>query len=439
MNTYYIETFGCQMNELDSEKIAGLLQRRGLISSPKITDADLILFNTCSVREKAAQKVLSRLGTLKELKRRKPGIVVAVLGCVAQQEGERLVKMAPVVDIVTGPQKLYRIPAMIDLFRNQGGPLVDVDTEKGPSPREIDAVLRESPFRAKVTIQEGCDKFCTFCIVPYARGREKNRPSQAILNEVRALADNGYIEILLLGQNVSSYKDPSPDNLSFATLLSAVGSVPGIRRVRFTSPHPSDFTTDVLEVMCEIPAICNQIHMPLQSGSSSVLKRMRRGYTRERYLQQIEVIRKASTKIEISTDIIVGYPAESNEEYNDTLSILRLVNYNQVFSFCYSERPDTVASRYADDVPIEEKKRRLELLQREQHDIQLSNNSRYLGKILEVLVEGNSKTRGLMTGRTTENVCVNFPGSTDLIGRFQDIEIQEVHAHSLKGLAHSRV
>lgn len=433
MKKFYIETFGCQMNELDSEKVAGLLSRSGMHPSPEIRDADIILYNTCSVREKAVQKVLSRLGELKALKKRKPDMIVAVLGCVAQQEGQNLIKRAPIIDMVTGPQKIYRIPSMIERIIREGGPLVETDFEKGPLPAEIDAVLRESSFRAKVTIQEGCDKFCTFCIVPFTRGREKNRPSHRILEEVCSLADHGYVEILLLGQNVNSYIDPSPRGMTFAELLREVGCVNGIRRVRFTSPHPSDYNEEILRVINEVPTVCNQVHLPLQSGSTTVLARMKRGYTREEYLRKVEMTQMSVRPVSISTDLIVGFPGESQEDFEQTLDVMGKVCYNQVYSFVYSPRPYTASIRMVDDVPLEEKKRRLAVLQESQNRIQLAINSSYLYKTVEVLVEGPARSHNQLVGRTSENVCVNFEGSLNLAGQFVEISIGEAYAHSLRG------
>lgn len=435
MSQFYIETFGCQMNSLDSEKVAGLLTARGMQKAARIQDADVVFFNTCSVREKAHHKVLSRLGELKPLKRKKPDLIVGVLGCVAQQEGKKLIKKAGIIDIVTGPQKLHRIPAMVDQVIEEGGPIIETHFEKGPMPVEVDAILRESAFRANVTIQEGCDKFCTFCIVPYTRGREKNRPSRAILNEIRRLADHGYVEVILLGQNVNSYRDPSSRALAFHELLSEVGQVPGIRRVRFTSPHPSDFNEKTLKVINETPSICNQLHLPLQSGSNRVLASMNRGYTREEYLEKVRMAQDSPRSISISTDLIVGYPGEREEDLEDTLDLMTRVRYHQVYSFVYSPRPLTAAKREPDDIPLVEKKRRLEILQKLQKEIQFNINQRYLQDTLEVLVEGPSRTGRQLMGRTSENVCVNFEAPTNepCVGKFMKVHIQEAHAHSLKG------
>lgn len=430
--SFFIETFGCQMNQLDSEKVAGQLSSRGFVPVASAEEADIILLNTCAIRDKAIQKVYSRLGDLKH-KVQGRAAIIGVLGCGAQMEGENFIKKAP-VDIVAGPQKVYKIPLLVEEVLARGKPVVDVVEESDPVPAEVDEVLRESSFRAMVTIMEGCDNSCTFCVVPHTRGRARHRPSQRILEEVRALAEKGYSEIVLLGQNVNAYRDPSEAGLSFAGLLRAVGSVAGIKRVRFTSPHPHDFTPDVIEAINEVQTLCNQVHMPAQSGSTRVLELMKRGYTREEYLAKVAMVKASPRNIALSTDLIVGFPGETEEDFEQTLTLLEEVRYDQVFSFKYSPRPFTAAVSFGDPVPEQEKGRRLMVLQELQRKIQEERNRRFIGKRVEVLVESFARAKYSLTGRTTENKIVNFDGARELIGSYVWVEVTGCGANSLQGV-----
>ncbi|HTY62068.1 MAG TPA: tRNA (N6-isopentenyl adenosine(37)-C2)-methylthiotransferase MiaB [Acidobacteriota bacterium] len=430
---YFIETFGCQMNDLDSEKIAGSLSHEGMEPVSDASEADIIILNTCSVREKAVQKVYARLGEIRQYKAKRRDLLVGVVGCMAQLEKDRILKKAPFVNLVAGPQKGNAMGQLVELSAKSPEPVVDLRTDEMPSPLESPYIMRGSAWRANITISEGCNRQCAFCVVPLTRGKERVRESAEIIREVRTLASKGYVEIVLLGQTVNSYCDRSGEVVNFAELLRRIAGVRGIRRIRFTSPHPSDFSDELLEVMISCPAVCNQIHLPVQSGSSKVLRAMRRGYTRERYLDMIGKIHAAPRPIAISTDIIVGFPGETESDFQDTLSLLDAVQYDSAFSFKYSPRPFTAALNFPDDVPEEEKGRRLDTLQRKQKQIQNRINEGYLGQKAEVLVEGNARSRLRLMGRLSNNKIVNFDGPDALIGRFEQVEITGFSPNSLKG------
>jgi tRNA-2-methylthio-N6-dimethylallyladenosine synthase len=429
--TFCIETFGCQMNDHDSEKVAGVLMARGYHPVEDPGHADVVLYNTCSIREKAAQKVFSHLGALKKIRPQNPPII-GVLGCVAQQEGDRIFERAPQVSLVCGSASYSKLPELLDQLesgqKRVTGLSLDID-----ECFETELTRRDNPFRAYLTIIEGCDKSCSYCVVPMTRGPERSRRSNGILEDCRRLADEGYTEIQLLGQTVNSYRDPSSARLTFAELLVKVAEVQGIRRVRFTTSHPSDFTPDIVRVLESTPVLCNQIHLPVQSGSNSVLARMRRTYTREEYLAKIDCIHHARRAISISTDIIVGFCGETEEDFEQTLSLLDTAEYDLVYSFKYSPRPITAAGAWPDDVPEEEKGRRLAAVQERQREIQLRRNSDLIGLDFEVLVESFQPRLQQAVGRTTGNHTVNFPGSADWIGRYMNVRVTAAGPHSLAG------
>jgi len=431
---FFIETFGCQMNEHDSEKIAGLLAHRGMVPAGSLEDADLFILNTCSVREKAAQKVYSRLGEVKRRKRNHKDFIIGVVGCVAQQEGEAIAARAPYVDLVVGTHMYHAIPDLLDRIgqpnRSETG--AQVLTEfVGDSPVEIEPVLRQTGFRASITIMEGCNKKCSFCIVPYTRGKERNRPARIILDECSRAADQGFTEVLLLGQTVNSYRDPEHARIRFSDLLERVASTAGIRRVRFTSPHPRAFSDRTIEVVGGLQTVCNQVHLPLQSGSTRVLRRMRRQYTREWYLELVEKFRSCGRPISLSTDVIVGFPGETGEDFDETLTAVEAVQFESMFSFKYSPRPYTEAFEWSDDVPETEKGRRLALLQQLQRRIQLRlHEENYLGKRFELLVEGTARDGVNRFGRTTTNKVVNFAGN-EPPGTYVLVEVTSVGPNSL--------
>ncbi len=428
---FYIETFGCQMNVHDSEKVAGVLTARGYrpVSTPE--DAEIIFYNTCSIREKAAQKVFSRLGTFRKSGRGERK-VFGVLGCVAQQEAERIFERAPHVSLVCGSASYPKLPELLAELekghRRVTG--LGLDTEDC---FETEMTRRDNRFRAYLTIIEGCDKACTYCVVPMTRGPERSRPSDKILAESRRLADAGFTEIQLLGQTVNSYRDPSPARMSFPELLTRVAEVRGIRRVRFTTSHPRDFTKEIVDAIDSHPVLCDQIHLPVQSGSNPVLKRMLRTYTREEYLEKIHCIRGAKRAISISTDIIVGFCGETPDDFEQTLSLLDEVGYDKVFSFKYSPRPGTAAGHFEDSVPEEEKGRRLMVLQNNQREIQIQRNQACLGREYEVLVEGFHPRLGQAVGRTTSNRIINFPGEPSWVGQYRVVRVTASGPNSLVG------
>jgi len=428
-HTFYIETFGCQMNVHDSEKVAGVLMGRGLEAVEDPEQADIILYNTCSIREKAAQKVFSRLGAFKKKHGDK---LIGVLGCVAQQEGEKFFERAPQVGLVCGSASYSRLPELLDQLkagkRRVTG--LDLDTDEC---FETEITRRDNPFRAYLTIIEGCDKACSYCVVPTTRGPERSRPADRILEECRRLVDGGYSEIQLLGQTVNSWRDSSPLRLSFAGLLARVAKIPGLKRVRFTTSHPRDFTPEIIEAIDTYPALCDQIHLPVQCGSDAVLKRMRRTYTRDEYLEKIDWIRAARREMSISTDIIVGFCGETEDDFEQTLSLLDRVEYDQVFSFKYSPRPKTAAGDWADDVPDVEKGRRLTELQERQRQIQIRRNQALIGREFEVLVEGYQPRLGQAVGRTTSNRVVNFAGEAEWVGRYLEVRVTAAGPNSLVG------
>jgi tRNA-2-methylthio-N6-dimethylallyladenosine synthase len=428
---FYIETFGCQMNVHDSEKVAGVLMARGYrpVSTPD--EAEIVFYNTCSIREKAAQKVFSRLGTFRK-SREGERKVFGVLGCVAQQEAENIFERAPHVSLVCGSASYPKLPELLAELEHGHRRVTGLalDTEDC---FETEMTRRDNRFRAYITIIEGCDKACSYCVVPMTRGPERSRPADKILAESWRLAGDGFTEIQLLGQTVNSYRDPSLLRMSFPELLARVAEVPGIRRVRFTTSHPQDFTQEIVEAIDSHPALCDQIHLPVQSGSNSVLKRMLRTYTREEYLEKIHCIRRAKRAISISTDIIVGFCGETLDDFEQTLSLLDEVGYDQVFSFKYSPRPRTAAGHFEDAVPEEEKGRRLMVLQSRQREIQIQRNQDCLGREYEVLVEGFHPRLGQAVGRTTSNRVINFSGKPSWIGRYLMVRVTASGPNSLVG------
>jgi tRNA-2-methylthio-N6-dimethylallyladenosine synthase len=434
--TFYIETFGCQMNVHDSEKVAGVLVTRGYEPVDSHEAADIVLYNTCSIREKAAQKVFSRLGAFRK-KRASQDQIIGVLGCVAQQEGERFFERAPQVSFVCGSASYARLPEL--LARLEAGERrvtgLDLDTD---ACFETELTRRDNPFRAYLTIVEGCDQRCAFCVVPATRGPERSRSSTKILAECRRLVDDRFTEIQLLGQIVNAWRDPAPARLSFAELLSSAAEIPGMQRVRFTTSHPRYFTPEIVQAIDAHQALCDQIHLPVQSGSSSVLARMGRGYSREEYLEKIRCIRAAKRAISVSTDIIVGFCGETLKDFEQTLSLLREVQYDQVFSFKYSPRPGTPAAAQADAVLEEEKGRRLALLQEEQRQIQLRRNQALVGRVFEVLVEAYQPRLGQAVGRTTQNRIINFPGHPAWVGQYMQARVTSAGPNSLVGVREDR-
>src|SRR5712692_3280239 len=429
--TFYLETFGCQMNVHDSEKVAGVLLRRGYRQVDSPERAEFVFYNTCSIREKAAQKVFTRLGQFKA--GQDAGKIIGVLGCVAQQEGEQIFERAPWVRLVCGSASYHRLPELLAELEAGQQRVTGLSLETDET-FETAITRRGHPFRAYVTIIEGCDKACTYCVVPFTRGPERSRPSAAVLEEVRRLADAGYSEVQLLGQTVNSYRDLSARRMSFSELLVAVAGVAGIRRVRFTTSHPRDFHAEIVEAIDAVPALCDHVHLPVQSGSSRVLRAMRRTYTREEYLEKIALIRAARRPVSVTTDIIVGFPGETEEDFEETLSLLELAQYDGAFSFKFSPRPNTPALVLADPIPEEEKGRRLAVLQDRQRRIQTARNETLIGQAFEVLVDGQSRKEGQWAGRTSSNRVLNFTSSREsLLGNYIQVRVTRAGPNSLVG------
>jgi len=469
--TFYLETFGCQMNAHDSEKVVGTLISQGYRQVPTVEEAGLVLYNTCSIRDKAEQKVFHRLADYKKL--HAAGKRLGVLGCVAQQEGEKIFERAPHVSLVCGSASYRNLPQMLmqleastcnatrEIPRPAGesaGLWDDPTREWAHNPRlatrdsqlvritglddretdkcfETEFTARTNPHRGYITIIEGCDKFCSYCVVPFTRGKERSRTSDSVLAEARHMADLGYTEIQLLGQNVNSYRDPAGKR-SFAELLAAVGEVAGIRRVRFTTSHPRDFGRDIVKAIDAHPTLCDHVHLPVQSGSSRILHAMQRLYDRDQYLERISWMKSARREISITSDIIVGFPGETEGDFEQTLSLLEEVGYDGIFAFKYSPRPNTPSLKLDDTIPDAEKSRRLAVLLEKQRTIQQTRNRKQLGLTLEVMVEGKNESRKQWIGRTSQNKTLNFtaPAQRDVeVGSYVPVRITTAFPNSLVG------
>jgi tRNA-2-methylthio-N6-dimethylallyladenosine synthase len=429
--TFYLETFGCQMNDHDSEKVAGVLMGRGYRQVGTPETASVILYNTCSIREKAAQKVFSRLGEFRE--RQVEGKVIGVLGCLAQQEGEEIFERAPWVSLVCGSASYRKLPELIAELESGNKRVMGLDQDTDET-FETEMTKRENPWRAYLTIIEGCDKACSYCVVPFTRGPERSRSSASILGEVKQLADLGYGEIQLLGQTVNSYVDPTSRKMRFSDLLVAVANVPGIRRVRFMTSHPRDFGKDIVEAIDATPQLCEHVHLPVQSGSTGVLRAMQRTYTREEYLEKVALIRAAKRDITITTDVIVGFPGETEKDFEETLTLLDAAQYDLMFGFKYSPRPNTPSLKMVDAIPEEEKNRRLGVLLARQREIQILRNARMVGKTMEVLVEGKSRRENQWSGHTGNYAILNFSSQQQqLLGKYVQVKVTSGGANSLVG------
>src|SRR5437764_7706116 len=435
--TFYLETFGCQMNAHDSEKVVGTLVSDGYRQVPTVEEAGLVLYDTCSIRDKAEQKVFHRLADYKKLE--KQGKKFGVLGCVAQQEGEKIFDRAPHVSMVCGSASYRNLPKMLVQIEAGNSRVTGLDDRETDACFETEFTSRSNPHRGYITIIEGCDKFCAYCVVPYTRGKERSRTSDSVLAEARQMADLGYTEIQLLGQNVNSYKDPTADiskKRTFAELLAAVGEVPGIRRVRFTTSHPRDFGRDIVDAIDAVPTLCDQVHLPVQSGSTRVLDAMQRLYNREQYLGRIAWIKSSRRDISISSDVIVGFPGETEADFEQTLSLLDEVGYDGVFTFKYSPRPNTPAIGMEDAIPDGEKSRRLAALMERQRDIQKARNLSQVDQQYEVMVEGRNEARAQWLGRTSQNKTLNFtaPSNCKLEpGSYVKVRVHTAFPNSLLG------
>ncbi len=429
--TFYLETFGCQMNVHDSEKVAGVLLGRGYQQVETIDAAKLVLYNTCSIREKAAQKIYSRLGAYRKYAGEEK--IIGVLGCVAQQEGEEIFERSPWVRLVCGSASYSKLPDLVDELEAGNRRVMGLGKDTDAT-FETEITRRDNPFRAYLTIIEGCDKACSYCVVPFTRGPERSRASASVLEEVRRLADAGYSEIQLLGQTVNSYADPSTKRMTFAELLVAVAGVAGIRRVRFTTSHPRDFGRDIVEAIDAVPQLCDHVHLPVQSGSTRVLRAMLRTYTCEEYLEKIAMIRAARRPISVTSDIIVGFPGETDEDVEETLSLLDAAQYDGVFAFQYSPRPNTTAQHMPDAIPEQEKGRRLALVMDRQREIQRARNEALVGQTFEVLVDGASRREGQWSGRCSSNRILNFTSPRqNLLGEYVPVRVSSSSPNCLIG------
>ena len=433
---YYIKTFGCQMNEYDSARVADVLRESvGLTPTEDPAEADVLLMNTCSVREKAQEKVFSLLGEWRRFKAERPHVLIGVGGCVASQEGEAIIERAPFVDLVFGPQTLHRLPDMIDQLRRSGRSQVDVSFpeiekfDRLPAPRVEGA-------NAFVSVMEGCSKYCSFCIVPYTRGEEVSRPFESVLEEARQLAAQGVREITLLGQNVNAYAGAMADGavVDLATLIHHIAALPAIERIRFTTSHPVEFDDSLIEAFAHVDKLANHLHLAVQSGSDRVLALMKRGYTSLEFKEKIRRLRAVRPDISISSDIIVGFPGESERDFEATLALVREVGFDQSFSFLYSRRPGTPAASLPDDTPREVKQARLARLQAQLDAQARAISERMIGTVQRVLVERPSVKDGReLAGRTENNRWINFAGPPELIGRFAQVAVTAALAHSLRG------
>jgi tRNA-2-methylthio-N6-dimethylallyladenosine synthase len=434
----FVQNFGCQMNDYDVERMREVLASRGYDAAATADEADLIVINTCSVREKAEAKVASAAGRFRELKQQRPGVMVAIGGCVAQQEGARLLKRIPVADFTFGPDQIPSLPSLIER-RGREGRFAATEVIEVEDYRFLSAEPRpgQVPVTALVTIQKGCDNHCAFCVVPATRGREVSRPWREVVDEVARFVAAGAREVTLIGQNVNSYHGVgAADGDDFAELLARVDAVPGLLRMRYTTSHPHDFTNKVADAFRDLRTLCKWLHLPVQSGSSRTLKRMVRDYTRDEYLRQIEYVKSVCPDISLSTDIIVGYPGETDSDFAETLSLLDIVQYDSIYSFEYSERPDTPALKLAlrDNVPAEVKAERLQQVQARQKSITERRLARWVGRDVEVLVEGDSaRYPGQLCGRTTGNEMVNFAGPPSLTGQLVTVRITAARGHTLVG------
>ncbi|HEY6184343.1 MAG TPA: tRNA (N6-isopentenyl adenosine(37)-C2)-methylthiotransferase MiaB [Terriglobales bacterium] len=429
--TFYLETFGCQMNAHDSEKVVGTLLSQGYRQVETVEEAGLVLYNTCSIRDKAEQKVFHRLADYKKLQ--KEGKKFGVLGCVAQQEGEKIFERAPYVSMVCGSASYRNLPQMLVQIEAGKTRVTGLDDRQTDECFETEFTARTNPYRGYITIIEGCDKFCAYCVVPFTRGKERSRTSDSVLAEARQMADLGYSEIQLLGQNVNSFKDPAGKS-SFAELLAAVGQVPGIRRVRFTTSHPRDFGRDIIEAIDAVPTLCDHVHLPVQSGSTRVLDAMQRLYNRDQYMERISWMKAAKRDISITSDIIVGFPGETEQEFEETLSLLDECRFDAIFGFKYSPRPNTPAVHMEDAISDAEKSRRLTVLQEKQREIQRQRNLNHINQVLEVMVEGKREDRGQWMGRSSQNKVVNFTVQGECTpGTYTSVRITSIFPNSLVG------
>lgn len=432
MKSFHIITFGCQMNEHDSERMAGILEARGCLSASDAGAADMVILNTCSIREKAEQKFYSELGRLKQLKDARPGLTIAVAGCIAQQEGANILSRAPYVDMVFGPSDIAKLPEMVEKKSSWSLPMVDTAGDPQYHLKRLPTSRRDR-VKAWVSIMYGCDNFCTYCVVPYLRGRERSRPPEDIVQEIRELAQKGYREVTLLGQNVNSYGKGLEGKADFPLLLGMLNDVPGIERIRFMTSHPRDLSDGLIRAIRDLHKICEALHLPVQSGSDEILKAMNRRYTREEYLDKIKRLRHAVPAIALTTDIIVGFPGETERDFKMTVNLLEEVRYDGIFAFKYSERPGTAALKLSGHVSDTVKEQRLAQALALQKAITVENSKSHIHTVKEILVDGHSKKGGKLTGRTRGNKVVNVDAPASLIGSLVPVTITSAGVNALVG------
>ncbi|MGF7397139.1 tRNA-2-methylthio-N6-dimethylallyladenosine synthase [Thermohydrogenium kirishiense] len=432
---FHIETYGCQMNVHDSEKLAGMLTEMGYTHTDNLEDADVILFNTCCVREHAEIRIFGRVSQLKELKQRKPNIILGICGCMMQEKEvvEAIKNDYPYIDIVFGTHNLFKFPELLQESLNSDTTIIDIWDDNKSIVEDI-PIRRAEGLKAWVNIIYGCNNFCTYCIVPYVRGREKSREPHDILNEIKSLANEGFKEITLLGQNVNSYGNDLPIKIDFADLLYMINDIDGIERIRFMTSHPKDISDKLIFAMRDLDKLCEHLHLPVQSGSNKILERMNRKYSRERYLEIINKLRDNIPGIAITTDIIVGFPGETDKDFQDTLDLVKEVRYDSAYTFIYSKRKGTPAEKMSNQVDEDIKHKRLEELINLQNIISIEKNNEMKGKVVEVLVEGTSKRDSeKLTGRTRTNKIVHFKAKPELIGKFVNVKIIDTKAWTMQG------
>lgn len=435
MKNFYLETFGCQMNVVDSEQIVDLVQQLGYVRVGSPESADLIILNTCSIRARAERKVYGHLGRFKPLKQRRPGLILAVCGCVAQQEGERMLQKVPYLDVVCGTHNVHRLGDMVRQAEERRVRCAEVAFLEADQRRRLFPERRPNAEVTRfVTVIQGCDNFCSYCIVPHVRGREVSRPAAEVLHEVRTLVAQGVREVTLIGQNVNSYGRKEGDVVSFAALLKQVNAVEGLERIRFMTSHPKDLSDELVDCFGELDKLCKHIHLPVQAGGDAVLKAMRRGYTREQYLGRIARLRRVCPDIRVTSDVIVGFPGETESDFEQTMDLLKEARFAEIYSFIYSARPGTSAADLADETPKAVKQERFDRMLALQEEITLGYHGRDVGQVLPLLVEGSSRQgNGQLFGRTTWNRIVNFDGSRDLIGQIVPVRLLRAYRNSHLG------
>jgi tRNA-2-methylthio-N6-dimethylallyladenosine synthase len=435
MKNFYLETFGCQMNVVDSEQIVDLVQQLGYLRVGSPESADLIILNTCSIRARAERKVYGHLGRFKPLKQRRPGLILAVCGCVAQQEGEHMLEKVPYLDVVCGTHNVHRLGDMVRQAEERRARCAEVAFLEADQRRRLFPERKPNAEVTRfVTVIQGCDNFCSYCIVPHVRGREVSRPAAEVLHEVRTLVAQGVREVTLIGQNVNSYGRKEGDLISFAALLKQVNAVEGLERIRFMTSHPRDLSDELVDCFGELDKLCKHIHLPVQAGGDAVLKAMRRGYTREQYLGRIARLRRVCPDIRVTSDVIVGFPGETESDFEQTMELLEEARFAEIYSFIYSARPGTSAADLADETPKAVKQERFDRMLALQEEITLEYHRRDVGQVLPLLVEGSSRQgNGQLFGRTTWNRIVNFDGGRDLIGQIVPVRLLRAYRNSHLG------